>query len=160
VESGHSGGFRPFRWILVPFRWIPVPFLRTLFHSCGFSPNSSPIPAESTGMTGFLQESVGHQKVLRHHAIGSGSGSGAGGVRCHSTEGVAEESRDGGSGSERRARVGSGSGRRAGVGSGRGSPYRFRDFSARWHVSLKFCASIGSICFLTSSTDFPHNVNT
>jgi len=34
---------------------------------------------------------------LRHHAIGSGSGSGAGGVRCHSTEGVAEERRGGGS---------------------------------------------------------------
>ena len=38
---------------------------------------------------------------------------GAGGIRRHATEGVAEERRDGGSGS----------GRRAGVGSGRGSPY-------------------------------------
>jgi len=54
--------------------------------------------------------------ITRHHAIGSRSGSGAGGVRCHSTEGVAEESRGGGSGSR--------SGRRAGVRSGRGSPYR------------------------------------
>jgi len=54
--------------------------------------------------------------ITRHHAIGSGSGSGAGGVRCHSTEGVAEESRGGGSGS----------GRRAGVGSGRGSPYSIK----------------------------------
>ena len=60
---------------------------------------------------------------MRHHAIGSGSGSGAGGVRCHSTEGVAEERRGGGSGSGRQAGVGSGSGRRAGVGSVRGSPY-------------------------------------
>jgi len=62
--------------------------------------------------------------IMRHHAIGSGSGSGAGGVRCHSTEGVAEERRGGGSGSGRQAGVGSGSGRRAGVGSVRGSPYR------------------------------------
>jgi len=52
--------------------------------------------------------------ITQHHAIGGGSGSGAGGVRCHSTKGVAEESRGGGSGSRRRA----------GVGSGRGSPYR------------------------------------
>ena len=51
--------------------------------------------------------------ITRHHAIGGGSGSGVGGVRCHSTKGVAEESRGGGSGS----------GRWAGVGSGRGSPY-------------------------------------
>jgi len=58
---------------------------------------------------------------MQHHAIGSGSGSGAGGVRCHSTEGVAEERRGGGSG--RQAGVGSGSGRRAIVGSVRGSPY-------------------------------------
>jgi len=61
--------------------------------------------------------------ITRHHAIGSGSGSGAGGVRCHSTKGVAEERRGGGSGSRRQAGVGSGSGRRAGVGSVRGSPY-------------------------------------
>jgi len=61
--------------------------------------------------------------ITRHHAIGSGSGSGAGGVRCHSSEGVAEERRGGGSGSGRQAGVGSGSGRRAGVGSVRGSPY-------------------------------------
>jgi len=61
--------------------------------------------------------------ITRHHAIGSGSGSGAGGVRRHSSEGVAEERRGGGSGSGRQAGVGSGSGRRAGVGSGRGSPY-------------------------------------
>ena len=44
-----------------------------------------------------------------------GSGSGVGGVRCHATEGVAEERRGGGSVS--------GSGRQAGVGSIRGSPY-------------------------------------
>jgi len=44
-----------------------------------------------------------------------GSGLGAGGVRCHATEGVAEERRGGGSGS--------GSGRQVGVGSIRGSPY-------------------------------------
>jgi len=47
--------------------------------------------------------------------------SGVGGIRCHSTEGVAEERRGGGSGSGRQAGVGSGSGRRAGVGSVRGS---------------------------------------
>ena len=58
--------------------------------------------------------------IMRHHAIGSGSGSGAGGVRCHSTEGVAEERQGGGSGSGRQAGVGSGSGRQAGVGSGSG----------------------------------------
>ena len=51
--------------------------------------------------------------ITQHHAVGGGSGSGAGGVRCHSAKGVAEESRGGGSGS----------GRWAGVGSGRGSPY-------------------------------------
>jgi len=34
---------------------------------------------------------------MRHHVIGSRSGSEAGGVRCHSTEGVAEERRGGGS---------------------------------------------------------------
>jgi len=51
--------------------------------------------------------------ITRHHAIRSGSGSGAGGIRCHLTEGVAEERRGGGSGS----------GRWAGVGSVRGSPY-------------------------------------
>ena len=45
-----------------------------------------------------------------------GSGSGAGSVQCHATEGVAEERRGGGSGS----------GRQAGVGSIRGSPYRSR----------------------------------
>jgi len=61
--------------------------------------------------------------ITRHHAIGSGSGSGAGGVRRHSSEGVAEEGRGGGSGSGRQAGVGSGSGRRVGVGSVRGSPY-------------------------------------
>ena len=59
--------------------------------------------------------------IMRHHAIGSGSGSGAGGVRCHSTEGIAEERRGGGS--RRQAGVGSGSGRRVIVGSVRGSPY-------------------------------------
>ena len=53
--------------------------------------------------------------ITRHHAIGPGSGSGAGGVRRHSSEGVAEERRGGGSGSGRQAGVGSGS--------GRGSPY-------------------------------------
>ena len=62
--------------------------------------------------------------ITRHHAIGSGSGSGAGGVRRHSSEDVAEEGRGGGSGCGRQAGVGSGSGRRAGVGSVRGSPYR------------------------------------
>ena len=61
--------------------------------------------------------------ITQHHAIGSGRGSGAGGVRCHSTEGVAEERRGGGSGSGRQAGVGSRSGRQAGVGSVRGSPY-------------------------------------
>jgi len=64
--------------------------------------------------------------ITRHHAIGSGSGSGAGGVRRHSPEGVAEEGRGGGSGSGRQAGVGSGSGRRVGVGSVRGSPYSYR----------------------------------
>ena len=49
--------------------------------------------------------------------------SGAGGVRRHSSEGVVEERRGGGSGSGRQAGVGSGSGRRVGVGSIRGSPY-------------------------------------
>ena len=72
--------------------------------------------------------------ITRHHAIGSGSGSGAGGVRCHSTEGVAEESRGGGSGSGRRAGVGSG--RRAGVGSGRGSPYTEPHLNC-WHATMK-----------------------
>ena len=61
--------------------------------------------------------------ITQHHAIGSRSGSGAGGVRCHSTEGVAEERRGGRSGSGRQAGVRSGSGRQAGVGSVRGSPY-------------------------------------
>ena len=50
--------------------------------------------------------------------------SGAGGIRCHSTEGVAEERRGGGSGSGGQTGVGSRNGRRAGVGSVRGSPYR------------------------------------
>jgi len=59
--------------------------------------------------------------ITRHHAIGSGRGSGAGGVRRHSTEGVAEERRGGGSGSG--GQTGVGSGRRVGVGSVRGSPY-------------------------------------
>jgi len=36
----------------VPFLWILL--------------NSGPIPLESTGMNGFLQESVGHQKVLTY----------------------------------------------------------------------------------------------
>jgi len=49
--------------------------------------------------------------------------SGAGGVRRHLSEGVAEERRGGGSGSGRHVGVGSGSGRQAGVGSVRGSPY-------------------------------------
>ena len=53
-----------------------------------------------------------------------GSRSGAGGVQCHVTKGIAEERRGGGSRSGRRAGVGSGSGRRVGVGSIRGSPYR------------------------------------
>jgi len=35
--------------------------------------------------------------IMRHHVIGSRSGLEAGGVRCHSTEGVAEERRGGGS---------------------------------------------------------------
>ena len=61
--------------------------------------------------------------ITQHYAIGSGSGSGAGGVRCHSTKGIAEERRGGRSGSGRQAGVGSRSGRRAGVGSVRGSPY-------------------------------------
>jgi len=63
--------------------------------------------------------------IMRHHVIRSGSGSGAGGVRRHSTKGVAEERRGGGSGSGGQTGVGSGSGsgRRAGVGSVRGSPY-------------------------------------
>ena len=51
------------------------------------------------------------RRVLQHHATSRDiMRSGAGGVRCHSTEGVAEESRGGGSG------------RQAGVGSGRGFP--------------------------------------
>ena len=45
--------------------------------------------------------------------------SGAGGVRCHSTEGIAEERRGGGSGS----------GRQAGARSIRGSPYRYSFFA-------------------------------
>jgi len=60
AESDHSSGFWPFQWILVDSGSIPedsVSFLWIFF-------NSSPIPLESTGMTGFLQESVGHQKVL------------------------------------------------------------------------------------------------
>jgi len=63
--------------------------------------------------------------VLRHHATSCDiTRSGAGGVRRHSSEGVAEEGRGGGSGSGRRqAGVGSGSGRRVGIGSVRGSPY-------------------------------------
>jgi len=56
--------------------------------------------------------------ITRHHAIGSGSGSGPGGIRRHSSEGVAEERRGGGSGS----------GRRAGVRSVRGSPYKCASF--------------------------------
>ena len=64
--------------------------------------------------------------ITRHHAIGSGSGSGAGGIRCHSTEGVAEERRGGRSGSGGQTGVRSGSGRRAGVGSG--SPYSLCSF--------------------------------
>ena len=63
--------------------------------------------------------------IMRHHVIGSGSGSRAGGVRYHSTEGVAEERRGGGSG--RQAGVGSGS--RAIIGSVRGSPYRRRGYN-------------------------------
>ena len=68
--------------------------------------------------------------ITWHHAIGSGRGSGAGGVRCHSTEGVAEERQGGGS------RSGSGSGRRAGAGSGRGSPYspELKDFSGGVYI--------------------------
>jgi len=63
---------------------------------------------------------------LQHHATSRDiMRSGAGGVRRHSTEGVAEEGRGGGSGSGGQTGVGSGSGsgRRAGVGSIRGSPY-------------------------------------
>jgi len=59
--------------------------------------------------------------IMRHHA--NTMRSGAGGVRRHSSKGVAEEGRGGGSGSGRQAGVGSGSGRRVGVGSVRGSPY-------------------------------------
>jgi len=61
--------------------------------------------------------------------------SGAGGVRCHSSKGVVEEGRGGGSGSGRQAGVGSGSGRRVGVGSVRGSPYRCR-LVVGYHVML------------------------
>jgi len=38
--------------------------------------------------------------ITRHHAIGSGSGLGVGGVRCHSTEGVAERAEVAGAGAE------------------------------------------------------------
>jgi len=56
--------------------------------------------------------------IMRHHTTSRDiMRSGAGGVRCHSTEGVAEERRGGGSGS------GSGSGRQVGAGGIRGSPY-------------------------------------
>jgi len=62
--------------------------------------------------------------IMRHHATSRDTmRSGAGGIRRHSSEGVAEEGRGGGSGSGRQAGVGSGSGRRVGVGSVRGSPY-------------------------------------
>ena len=59
--------------------------------------------------------------IMRHHATSCDRERKgvAGGVRCHSTEGVAEERRGGGSGS------GSGSGRQAGAGSIRGSPYTY-----------------------------------
>jgi len=84
-------------------------------------------------MEGGSEEMLGRDDescdIMRHHAIGSGSGSGAGGVRCHSTEGVAEERRGDGSGSGRQVGVGSRSGRRAGVRSVRGSPYRNK---GRW----------------------------
>ena len=67
--------------------------------------------------------------VLRHHATSHDiMRSGAGGIRRHSTEGVAEERRGGGSGSG--GQTGVRSGRRAGVGSVRGSPYRLLDFQA------------------------------
>ena len=48
--------------ILVHSCAIPV-------HSCGFLPipvDSGAIPADSTGMDPFLQESVGHGEVLHH----------------------------------------------------------------------------------------------
>jgi len=62
--------------------------------------------------------------IMRHHATSRDTmRSGAGGVRRHSSEGVAEEGQGGGSGSGRQAGVRSGSGRRVGIGSVRGSPY-------------------------------------
>ena len=82
---------------------------------------------------------------MRHHAIGSGRGSGAGGVRRHSTEGIAEERRGGGSRSG--GQTGVGSGRRAGVGSVRGSPYRLTNM-----VSCHFTI------FLTSMINLPSSV--
>ena len=63
----------PFLWIAFyscGLSYIPVdclPFLWIAFYSCGLSSipvDSCLIPLESTGMTGFLQKSVGHKKVL------------------------------------------------------------------------------------------------
>ena len=71
-----------------------------------------------------------------------GSGLGAGSVRCHVTEGVAEERQGGGSGSGRQAGVGSGSGRRAGVGSIRGPlqfPFRLWNNCQSSHSVASFC---------------------
>jgi len=60
-------------------------------------------------MSGWDDESC---DIMRHHAIGSGRGLGAGGIRRHSTEGIAEERRGGRSGSGGQTGVGSGSGSR------------------------------------------------
>jgi len=89
--------------------------------------------------------------IMRHHAIGSGRGSGAGGVRCHSTEGVAEERRGGGSGS----------GRQAGVGSGRGSPYidsLYYFIYSQLHIVMKLLCSVKRVFHLgfARSVSFHH----
>ena len=58
VDSGHSCGFWSFLW--------------NLFYSCGFYSipvDSHPIPVDSTGMTGFRRNDVGHQKVLSNTAL-------------------------------------------------------------------------------------------
>jgi len=71
--------------------------------------------------------------------------SGAGGVRRHSTEGVAEERRGGGSRSGGQTGVGSGGGRRAGVRSVRGSPYTYSSIQNRMLGLLRTCPEVGRI---------------
>jgi len=63
----HSSGLIsiPVDWL--PFLWIDLLFLWIDFHSSGLTSipvDSCLTPVESTGIDLFLQESVGHQKVL------------------------------------------------------------------------------------------------